>query len=316
VLVFHNRVVTLTRAAPVEEASGYSVSTVARRLGVASATLRSWDRRYGLSPSQRTAGSHRRYTDADIAVLEGMQSLMASGMPPGDAARAARGGHPGPAAQRPGETGQTPAKGLAQQRGLVRAATAMDPIAGGLIIKGCIERNGVVWTWDQVVAPVLRSIGDKCQSEEDGSDGIDIEHHLSHVILCEMAAHTGVVRPANPRPVLLASAREEQHTLPLYALAAALAERRICSRILGGRTPDDALAAAVRRTGPVAVFIYAHAEPSTDLARAVPTIRPSPCLIVGGPGWSSSTLPEEVCYPQDLMEAVAIVSAATQGSRS
>ena len=38
-----------------------TVAAVARRLGVAPATLRTWDRRYGLGPSSHEAGEHRRY---------------------------------------------------------------------------------------------------------------------------------------------------------------------------------------------------------------------------------------------------------------
>jgi DNA-binding transcriptional MerR regulator len=45
---------------------GLSVAAVARRLGVAPATLRTWDRRYGLGPSQHSAGAHRRYSPADV----------------------------------------------------------------------------------------------------------------------------------------------------------------------------------------------------------------------------------------------------------
>jgi len=37
-----------------------AVSAVAARLGIAPATLRTWDRRYGLGPSQHTTGRHRR----------------------------------------------------------------------------------------------------------------------------------------------------------------------------------------------------------------------------------------------------------------
>ena len=66
-----------------------AVSAVARRLGVAPATLRTWDRRYGLGPSTRTTGSHRRYGVEDVARLDLMRRLVNSGVAPGDAARAA-----------------------------------------------------------------------------------------------------------------------------------------------------------------------------------------------------------------------------------
>jgi hypothetical protein len=56
---------------------------------VAPATLRTWDRRYGLGPSGRTAGSHRRYTPEDVARLLVMRRLTLEGVAPVDAARVA-----------------------------------------------------------------------------------------------------------------------------------------------------------------------------------------------------------------------------------
>lgn len=66
---------------------GLAVAVVARRLGVAPATLRTWDRRYGLGPSEHQAGSHRRYTDDDVARLFIMRRLTLEGVAPADAAR-------------------------------------------------------------------------------------------------------------------------------------------------------------------------------------------------------------------------------------
>jgi len=67
-----------------------TVSAVASRLGVAPSTLRTWDRRYSLGPSDHTAGSHRRYSGADIARLMIMRRLTLEGVAPAEAARIAR----------------------------------------------------------------------------------------------------------------------------------------------------------------------------------------------------------------------------------
>ncbi|MFD9480770.1 MerR family transcriptional regulator, partial [Streptomyces nojiriensis] len=75
-----------------EPAHGVTTGAVARRLGVAPTTLRSWDRRYGIGPAAREDGRHRRWTSGDIAVLQEMCRLTASGVPPAEAARAARAG--------------------------------------------------------------------------------------------------------------------------------------------------------------------------------------------------------------------------------
>jgi MerR family transcriptional regulator, light-induced transcriptional regulator len=68
---------------------GFSVGTVARRLGVAPSTLRTWNRRYGIGARELSPGKHRRYTAEDITRLEYMQKLILRGVAPADAARAA-----------------------------------------------------------------------------------------------------------------------------------------------------------------------------------------------------------------------------------
>ena len=67
-----------------------TVSGAARRLGIAPATLRTWDRRYGIGPSGHARGRHRRYSAADMARLELMQRALMQGAAPAEAARYAR----------------------------------------------------------------------------------------------------------------------------------------------------------------------------------------------------------------------------------
>lgn len=67
-----------------------TVSGAARRLGIAPATLRTWDRRYGVGPSDHAQGRHRRYTTADMARLEAMQQALVKGASPAEAARYAQ----------------------------------------------------------------------------------------------------------------------------------------------------------------------------------------------------------------------------------
>ncbi|PVC68623.1 MerR family transcriptional regulator [Streptomyces sp. CS081A] len=69
---------------------GLTTGAVARRLGVSPTTLRSWDRRYGIGPAAREDGRHRRWAPEDVAMLEEMCRLTASGAPPAEAARIVR----------------------------------------------------------------------------------------------------------------------------------------------------------------------------------------------------------------------------------
>jgi MerR family transcriptional regulator, light-induced transcriptional regulator len=67
-----------------------TVAAVARRLGVAPATLRTWDRRYGLGPTTHEAGEHRRYCPQDLAILAAMRKLITAGVAPAEAACASK----------------------------------------------------------------------------------------------------------------------------------------------------------------------------------------------------------------------------------
>jgi len=61
-----------------------TVSGAARRLGIAPATLRTWDRRYGIGPTGHARGRHRRYSADDMARLELMQRALIQGAAPAD----------------------------------------------------------------------------------------------------------------------------------------------------------------------------------------------------------------------------------------
>jgi DNA-binding transcriptional MerR regulator len=62
-----------------EPQDGLSIGELARRTGVPAATLRSWEDRYGFPQPQRQAGGHRRYDEADIALIEQILRLRESG---------------------------------------------------------------------------------------------------------------------------------------------------------------------------------------------------------------------------------------------
>src|SRR5256885_9969645 len=66
----------------------WSVAAVARALGVAPATLRTWDRRYGVGPSGHREGQHRRDTEVDPGRLGMMRRLLLQGGSTAEAARA------------------------------------------------------------------------------------------------------------------------------------------------------------------------------------------------------------------------------------
>ena len=62
--------------------SKYRIQSVAQLTGLSSALIRAWEARYRLVQPERTPAGYRLYSDSDIAILRGAQSLVRQGMAP------------------------------------------------------------------------------------------------------------------------------------------------------------------------------------------------------------------------------------------
>ena len=260
-----------------------SVSAVARRLGVAPATLRTWARRYGIGPSEHEAGSHRKYCPSDLAKLTVMRRLISAGVSPADAAEQAK--------VYEGEVVIAEFISLCREcdetiDAIFNAAESLDSLFVETMLRNEIAENGIISAWQEVFVPVLIQVG---AAWEKSGKGVEVEHMLTEIltrVLRESVSENVV--PINSRPVLLASVGEELHSLALHALAAALAERGIESHFLGARTPVEAISSMVSRFAPPAVFLWAQLPVNGDpkFVTDLPSVRPAPRVIIGGPGWN------------------------------
>ncbi len=310
-----------------------SVAAVARRLGVAPATLRTWDRRYGLGPSDHTTGRHRKYAPPDVARLELMQRALLRGASSAEAAKYALAGPvraPLAAERAPlaaasasltggeldGGSASAGGRGLRLQaanrraRGVGRAALAMDSAAVQALLADAIEADGVIATWDEVVRPVMAAIA--ARWEHSGA-GVEVSHLVEECVLAAVVRATPIVTsPRNHRPVLLACMPDERHGLPLYPLAAVLAQRGVGARQLGAALPADALASAVRRTAPAAVVLWAQLPRYADpgVVTALPRTRQQVRVFAGGPGWERGVVPQPAERIDDLASAADAVERA------
>ncbi|MTD56278.1 MerR family transcriptional regulator [Amycolatopsis sp. RM579] len=278
------------------------VAAVARRLGVAPATLRTWDRRYGLGPSRHTGGKHRRYGAADIRRLELMQRALLRGASTAEAAHFAL---EATITDIPAETshGVRAAPDRSVARRLRGAALAMDALATQRLLAAAIADAGAVAAWEIVIEPVLTAFGAGWHGTHAGAEA---EYLLSESVLAALIRATPLLeQPRNARPVLLSAVPEERGALPLYALAAGLAERGISVQLFGTPPPAEVLAVAVRRSAPAAVVLRAQRTTMADgglfsrLSRGHQRGR----LFAWGPGWAGTRLPGKVELLPDLREA-------------
>jgi MerR family transcriptional regulator, light-induced transcriptional regulator len=281
-----------------------SAGQAARQLGVAVTTIRTWDRRYGLGPERHEQGRHRRYGPRDMQRLQLMSRLVTDGVPAAEAARFAR------SAARPDQLTVPRARGVPERpapprvKGLRRAALTLDDEQLDRILREAVGED-VAAAWTRVICPVLRDIG---RRHARTGQYVEVEHLLSRAVSAALAV---TKRPDGPTAVLLTCAPEEQHSLPLEALAASLAARGARSRMLGARVPVAALEAAIVRTGPRAVVLWAHTLATANVAqlRVAMAARPRPALVAAaGPGWPPDRLPAGVHALTDFGHALDVLA--------
>ncbi|QGK72437.1 MerR family transcriptional regulator [Allosaccharopolyspora coralli] len=324
-----------------------TVAAVARRLGVAPATLRTWDRRYGLGPSDHTTGRHRRYGSEDIARLEHMQRALLRGASPAEAARYARsttappassapepavpaGGDAEPVLQsgvlsgsdRPIEVaGSRGGRGLRlagagpRARGLGSAVLGLDSWSAQHLMIESIEAEGVATTWLEVVQPVLRAVVERRQRTGSGAEVVQLL--VDSVSTALRAVLASAPAPSNSRPVLLASVPGEVQELELIALAAALATQGVGHRLFGPALQPEGLDAAVRRCVPVAVVVWSEqaSYASPQLVAGVHSTRRRVRAFAAGGGWAAESLPAQVELLGPLDRAVERLSTVALGEQ-
>ncbi|MFF5185883.1 MerR family transcriptional regulator [Streptomyces sp. NPDC000345] len=209
-------------------------------------------------------------------------------------------------------------------RGLARAAVRLDAVAVQELLTAAVRTHGMVVTWEEIVAPALQAVGRKWQSA--GERYVEVEHLLSwhisatirHVYVCAASARTA----SRSAPVILACVPGEQHTLPLEALNAALAERAVTTLMLGSAVPAEALVAAVQRVGPSGVVLWSQSAATANIPLAhhvaatrwgVRGARTRSRVLLTGPGWRR-TQPCGLPRPRDLREALSMLDAQDLGN--
>lgn len=223
---------------------GLAIRQVSALLGVPAPTLRSWERRHGLPTTPRTPGGHRRYSEQALAELGLMRDEVARGKRAGDAARAVRAllDEANPAHPR--------------VREFLAATARMDPVGVRTVLDGAHADLGLPATVDDVLLPAMRQIGAWWES---GRCDVAQEHLTTEVARGWLAQTTaGAPSPDDHPPILLACGPRDLHSLGLESLAALLAHRRRGCRVLGARTPHQALVTAMRALDAAAVVVVSH----------------------------------------------------------
>ncbi|MFT3773514.1 MAG: MerR family transcriptional regulator [Minicystis sp.] len=232
-------------------------------MGVSTATLRAWERRYGVPSPARTASAYRLYSDADVQTIRKMRDLVQNGMAPAEASRQVLAESPAPASPAAADEQRDP-YAIARDR-IVEATVQFNPDTLQLEVGRALALGPSINIFERTIGPALQRIGDLWH---DGTITIAQEHLASQVLLGTLSDLLRLAQPADAsRRAALACFADEEHVLALYGVALRFASWGFRTVMIGARTPPPAIGRVVETLAPDAVALSATITPSPPRAR-------------------------------------------------
>lgn len=257
--------------------AGLNIAALAQRTGVPPDTLRKWEQRYRILQPARTSGGQRRYSERDVVRVEWLRERLHEGYRIGEAARLL------------GTVGVEPVRSprdhlTAILDSLERGETAEI----GLRLDQSFALLGVDETHDEVIRPLLRTIGERWAA---GEISVAEEHLVSEAVRSRLGHLLGDAGGGIRGAAVLACAPGERHELGL--MMAAIALRRDGWKVvyLGADTPlEDAVALARRVSARIVGLSLAMREHAKELEQALATtsVPEGVSLVLGGSGSSQA----------------------------
>ena len=211
-----------------------AISEASKLLGIPVPTIRSWERRYGFPSPARTDGKHRRYSLDEISTLRAVRDEITRGHPAREAVAMVRSG---------AAAGDRRSEYLDR---FTESAAVLDPDGVRRALDTATEIVGVERAIIEVALPGMREMGDRWRS---GRCDVANEHLATQAVrqwLARLGAFTPP--PYRPRPLVLACAPTELHTIGLEAIAVMLGRRGWACNVLGAMTPPGSLLATLTAT--------------------------------------------------------------------
>jgi len=266
----------------------YTIKQASRLTGVSEASLRAWERRYGVVVPHRSESGYRLYDEEALAAVSTMRRLVDDGWSSAEAADAVRKGTvpavPDQAVGREApDAPQQPNAVTYMQRFLSSAAQMDTPgiedsLDGGFAL-GSFEH--VVDSW---LFPTLEALGEGWARGE-----IDVagEHAASHAVHRRLSAAFDAAGSRSRGPaVVVGLPSGSQHDLGALAFATAIRRRGLDVLYLGANVPVSSWEAAVRsraaRAAVMSVVTPKDRPAAVAVAESLLSRAPTPAVCAGG----------------------------------
>ena len=288
----------------------YTIKHAAEMIGVNVATLRAWERRYGIAVPQRTESGYRLYDDEALRALSTMSALVAEGMAPRQAAEETRrrlsptaqvdaheqgGAEEGPGAAveagssepAPSEAGpeqSAPAGAAEATEALLVAAERLDVAAVTRLLDQRYATASFETVTDDWLLPAMHELGLAWAS---GRVSVAGEHMVAHAVVRRLsAAFEAAGAPVVGPRVVVGLPPRSRHEIGLLGFAVAARRAGLATTYVGADLPVEDWLAAVETRRPVAVVLAASM--TRDLAHldavvsALGEAAPDVVVAVGG----------------------------------
>lgn len=243
----------------------YNIKAVEQATGLSSATLRAWERRYGVCAPQRSDSGYRLYSDRDIALLRWLKRRVDEGITISQAVamlnlRAA----PtmvenGNGAQRP--VTETHAEHSSQadlRRRLTHSLLDFDEQNAETVLSESFALHGVETSCERVIAPVLVDIGERWHR---GEVSVVAEHFATHYLRRKLDTLVNLTPIHAESPtIVMGCAPGDWHEIGLVLLSFYLRRHGYHVIYLGQNVPVEHLVSELERLRPALLIMSAATQ--------------------------------------------------------
>ncbi|MEP6815116.1 MAG: MerR family transcriptional regulator [Marmoricola sp.] len=266
----------------------YTIKQAARLSGVTEASLRAWERRYGVVVPQRNEAGYRVYNQENLAAVSTMRRLVEEGWSPAEAANAVRSGMVASvldhAAGGESSNGIEAPNAATYRQLFLTSATQMDTAGLEESLDGGFALGSFEHVVDSWLFPTLEALGDGWASGE-----IDVagEHTASHAVHRRLSSAFEAAGSRSRGPaVAVGLPSGSQHDLGALAFATAIRRRGLDVLYLGANVPADSWENAVRsraaRAAVLSVVTAKDRPPALEVAERLLSHDVVPIVCVGG----------------------------------
>jgi len=245
----------------------YTIKHAADLTGVPVATLRAWERRYGVVTPARTESGYRLYDDRSLSIITAIRDLVAAGWSAQQAAAEVM-RRPQAAAQAPSEVPAAPA-GEPAVASLVAAAAELDPVRLANLLDDQFSRGSFETVVDGWLMPALHEIG---EAWADGRISVAGEHLVASAVQRRLAAaYEAAARSPQGASVIVGLPPGSHHELGILAFATAARRLGLAVTYLGADLPAQGWLTAVTRNRAQCAVLALPLEQDLDGLTAVVT---------------------------------------------